>query len=419
MNASEIKKHLFSLSSKGIKYDLNRITEAAQKCGNPHLAYKCFHVAGTNGKGSTCAYIESMLRTSGFKTALYTSPHILQFEERFQINGKVIDEQQWLDVYEDLKHIVDDFSLTFFEAATLIAFELFRRNNVEWVVFETGLGGRLDATNLVKPEVSVITRIAFDHTDLLGKDLVSIAAEKAGIIKKNIPAVVACNDDIQVLNVLKQRCDAMNAPCSVVSFSDAQNITETSTGISFTRKGLEYCVSMAGQYQVINALLALEAVERASLLDYNACVKGLASTFLPCRFQEFFHNGKRLILDVGHNPDAADAFVKNIKKNFANKNVCIITGIMKDKDYPEIIRNYAQIANTIIFTRPDVERASQPEDLMKSFVDNKNRCLIRKTICESIETAFSGSYDLICIAGSFFTVGEACKILGINPFKTF
>ncbi len=415
MNALEIKKHLFSLNSKGIKYDLNRITEAAQRCGNPHLAYKCFHVAGTNGKGSTCAYLESMLRASGFKTALYTSPHLINFEERFQVDGKIISEDQWIEVYYDLKQVADEFNLTFFETTTLMAFELFKRNKVQWAVFETGLGGRLDATNIIMPEVSVITRIALDHMDLLGKDLKSIAYEKAGIIKHGVPAVIASSCDPQVRDIFRQTCTAMKAPCFEVSFSDASDICETSSETSFCRKGKEHLLTMPGRYQVMNALLALEAMERISLLS-DSTSAGLSKAFLPGRFQEVSFRQKRFILDVGHNPDAADMLVNNLKKQFNKETVCIVTGIMKDKDYSGILKKYSEIADTIILSRPEVERASMPEELMKSIPAGIVHVLICNTIAEAITKAMSLPYRNICVAGSFYTVGEACALMGIDFF---
>ena len=147
-------------------------------------------MAGTNGKGSTCSFIESVLRASGFKTGLYTSPHILRFEERFRVNGEIVTEDKWLSVYKDIHDKLDIYNLTFFEASTLIAFELFKRENVDWAVFETGLGGRLDATNIIMPQVSVITRIAMDHMDLLGYTLADIAKEKFGIIKRHFCSVL-------------------------------------------------------------------------------------------------------------------------------------------------------------------------------------------------------------------------------------
>lgn len=415
MNASEIKKHLFSLNSKGIKYDLNRIAEAARRCGDPYLAYKCIHVAGTNGKGSTCAYIESMLREAGFKTALYSSPHLLSFEERFQIDGKIIDERQWLEIYYDLKQVADELNLTFFETTTLMAFELFKRNKVQWAVFETGLGGRLDATNIIRPEVSVITRIALDHMDLLGNDLKSIAREKAGIIKPGIPAVVASSCDLNVRDIFRQTCASVGAPCFEVSLSDASDICETASGTSFYRKGKRYQLTMPGRYQVMNALLALEAMERVSLLSDNAS-EGLSAAFIPGRFQQISFHQKLFILDVGHNPDAAEVLVDNLKKRFKNESICIVTGIMKDKDYPGILKKYSEIADTIILSRPEVKRASMPEELMKSIPAGKVHAIICNTIADALSKAMSGPHQIICIAGSFYTVGEACSLMGIDLF---
>lgn len=416
MDINEIKKHLFSLANKGIKYDLQRMTEAARECGNPQFSYKSFHVAGTNGKGSTCAYLESMLLASGFKTALYTSPHILQFEERFRINGKIIDQEQWLNVYKDIRSIIDDFNLTFFEASTLIAFEIFKRNKVDWVVFETGLGGKLDATNIIVPQVSVITNIAIDHTQLLGKDIISIAGEKAGIIKKCVPAVVAHNEDPEVVKLFETCSSNLNAPLHVVSCSEIENLRSNDSGYIFSRNGLDFRISMSGKYQISNALLAVKAMECASVFDYNVCKKGLFEAFIPCRFQLIGFKGRKILLDVGHNPDAANSLVNNIKARFPDLSFCIITGIMKDKDYAGIIRKYSEIADTVIYTRPQIDRASKPEDLKMSVPEVKIKNEICQTIADAVDTAFKGSHDIICIAGSFHTVGEACEYLGINPF---
>jgi len=178
-NAGDIRTHLFSLATRGIKYDLDRMRHAALMCNNPQDQYSSFHVAGTNGKGSTCAFLESVLRSCGKKTGLFTSPHLVRFEERFMINGRPIGEALWLAVYEDLRPTIDEQELTFFEATTLMAFELFLREKVEWAVFETGLGGRLDATNVVVPRVSVISRLALDHKEYLGNDLVSVAGKSS------------------------------------------------------------------------------------------------------------------------------------------------------------------------------------------------------------------------------------------------
>ena len=263
--ASIIREHLFSLTAKGIKYDLERIREAAKIFGNPQNTYRSFHVAGTNGKGSTCAYLESILRSMGFRTGLFTSPHIISFEERFCICGKPVTEECWLEVYKDQQEIIRRLNLTFFEASTLIAFEIFRRKKVDWAVFETGMGGRLDATNVINPQVSIITSISMDHTEFLGDSLLSIAGEKLGIVKENIPLVIAKNSEKGVMKLAEDICSRKKADISVVSLDDADEITHTEKGMQFRRNGVLYTINLSGEFQVLNSLLAIKGIELAGL----------------------------------------------------------------------------------------------------------------------------------------------------------
>ncbi len=224
--ASDIEHRLFNRTTKGIKLGLDRMFAAAATLGNPQNAYQCIHVAGTNGKGSTSAFIESVLREHGFKTGLFTSPHIISFEERFMINGKPIITRQWMDVYRSVEPIIEDLRLTFFEAVTLLAFELFKREKVEWAVFETGMGGRLDSTNIIIPKVASITAIAMDHMNFLGDNLLSIAGEKLGIVKKGIPLVMALPLQKEIVELAWAKCKELNAPCFFVSGKDALDIAE-------------------------------------------------------------------------------------------------------------------------------------------------------------------------------------------------
>lgn len=417
-SAKSIREHLFSLANRGIKYDLDRIREAAARCGNPQLHYKSFHIAGTNGKGSTCTYIESVLRHAGYKTALYTSPHIISFEERFLINGSPVGETQWLEVYISQSPIIEEFNLTFFEATTLIAFELFKRNHVEWAVFETGLGGRLDATNIIIPQVSVITGIAIDHTDYLGSSIVSIANEKLGIVKNNCPLVFAKNSDTDVMNLAEAICIEKGAALHIVCDSDAKLIGDGENGLEFLWNNLKFHTSLLGSFQLRNALLALNALQCAGITDYNVLYNGLTSAFLPGRFHELFFEGKTIVLDVGHNPDAASALVATLKKKYYGKSICFVTGIMKDKDTCGILKQYCTVANHIVFTRPQTDRAAQPEDLLqqveKKFVD---QCEICNTVDGAVRRALDRGEEIICITGSFYTVGEGFLTLGVDPYN--
>lgn len=416
--AATICQHLFSLANRGIKYDLERIRKAAAQCGNPQLNYKSVHVAGTNGKGSTCTYIESVLRKSVFKTGMYLSPHIVSFEERFLINGSPIDESEWIDVYIKQQKIIDDLKLTFFEATTLMAFELFRRNDVDWAVFETGLGGRLDATNVIDPQVSVITRIDLDHTEYLGPTILSIANEKLGIVKNNRPLIFAHTDDKQVLELARQICDEKNAPFHVVKNSDAELICDDENGLRFSWNGNNYKVPLRGSFQLTNALLALNALRSINITDYRVLYEGLASAFIPGRFQTMSIESKTVILDVGHNPNAASVFADGIQKKYAGKSICVISGIMKDKDTKGILENYSRIADYLIFTRPQIPRAADPEDLFNQMmlINNKIKCEVIASVGGAIKSAFNRSEEIICISGSFYTVGEAFTAMRIKPY---
>jgi dihydrofolate synthase/folylpolyglutamate synthase len=417
MNSKDIQNHLFSLNNRGIKYDLNRIRCAADECGNPQKQYKSFHIAGTNGKGSTSSYIESVCRQSGYRTGLFTSPHIVDFGERFIINGKPVITDEWVRVYHDLQNVIDKYELTFFEASTLMAFEIFKRNNIEWAIFETGMGGRLDATNIIEPEVSVITNIAMDHTDYLGNTLALIAGEKSGIIKSNIPCVAAFNQSPDVNDVITRTCAEKNASLTFVSPSDAENVRITFDGNTFVYRGVEYQTSLRGKFQMINSLLALNALRCAGITEARAVVEGLKETFIPGRCQIVKVFDKTVILDVGHNPDAAFMLADTIKNLFGGKSICLVTGIMKDKDTSGILSIYRRFADTIILTRPDIARAAEPEIMEKILIDSNftnSRTII--PVANAINQAMQSSEEIVCITGSFYTVGEAYAALGYTPF---
>lgn len=413
---ADIRKSLFSLAARGIKYDLDRMVRAAAACGDPHLNCPVFHIAGTNGKGSTCAFLESALRHYGVKTGLFTSPHLVRFEERFAINGAPIDEAVWIPVYDDLQPIIEEHCLTFFEASALIAFEIFRRGKVEWAVIETGLGGRLDATNIVVPAVSIVTRIAMDHMDLLGNDIVAIAGEKLGIVKKRVPLVMAAPDDARIAALARRRCAEMNAPCTFVDAAEAGEFRTSENGAEFTWSGRRYRIPLAGAYQVQNARIALTALETASFRDQDRNNAGLARVRIAGRFQVEEKNGRTLVFDVGHNPDAATEFCQELQKRFAGQAICCVLGIMKDKEIAAMMPRYATIARRIICTAPKTSRAAGGETLQNSIPGwfAGQRC-VSPDIPAALESALNGSENIICVAGSFYTVGEAMQFLGITP----
>ncbi len=418
-SASRIAERLFSRTTQGIKLGLERMQTAADRLHNPQSSYPSLHVAGTNGKGSVCAYLESCLRGMGFKTGLFTSPHIVDFEERFMVGGKVVSGGQWVDVYRDLEPTIEDLGLTFFEASTLIAFELFKRENVDWAVFETGLGGRLDATNILFPNVSVVTRIAMDHMVYLGTDLLSIAGEKLGIVKHGVPLVMAKPDDRDVRRRALGWCLQKKTRCEFVPISLARHIQYTVGKPSFVYHNREFDLPLAGRYQVENALVAIRTLVVAGFKDIEVIAKGIRSTFLAGRFQIVHTLGKTVVFDVGHNPDAAQSFVDTLALLFPDSAVCIVTGIMKDKDAADILERYCKKASRIILTRPNIDRSADTASLRSSVPAwFEGPVLEVQKVSGAVEKAFESPEEVVCVVGSFYTVGEAMKGMGISPYRT-
>ena len=413
----EIAGQLYRKTTKGIKLGLERVRRAATLIDDPQTAYASVHVAGTNGKGSTCAFIESVMRTHGAKTGLFTSPHLVRFEERFIIGGKPVSGAQWMRVYNDIAGVIETSQLTFFEAITLIAFELFKREKVEWAIIETGMGGRLDATNIVIPRVTAITSLGLDHMQYLGNDLVSIAREKLGIVKRRVPLVIARPTQSDVEAVVQRQCDAMEAPCTLVAVDDAIDLGTSDEVTSFSIGGRTLTTSLLGEYQIQNALVALKTLEYAGFNDAAKTADGIARTTVPGRFQIVDMDGRLIVFDVGHNPAAAEAFVTALMRRFTAMPMCMVVGIMKDKDLAGVLRQYCFAATRLILTKPNIERAADCKALLSKVPsDFPGKCHSIPTVSEAVQSALTGEEKIVCIAGSFYTVGEAMKAIGIEPY---
>lgn len=396
MEKKEILNNIFSKTNSGIKLGLERMLKASGELGNPHLAYKVIHVAGTNGKGSVCTFMETALRSLGFRTGLYTSPHLVNFNERFKINGISCKDDEWLSVYKDIKKITENYDLTFFEISTLIAFILFKNAKVEYAIIETGLGGRLDATNIVDPEVSIITKIGIDHIAYLGDNIVSIAQEKLGIVKENKP-VVMLNPDEKGIKVL------------------AENIALEKNSdiyfVDFPKKKIE--LKMKGTYQQLNANTVIKALDLIGFCDTAMNCKNLSMATLAGRFDLRSIRDKYILFDVSHNPQAVNEFVNNIKDEFNGRGITLVVGLMKDKDTSLIIAKYCEIAEEIILTKPATDRSEDPEKLADMVTDNSIKISVTKNVKDAVNLALQKD-SLICITGSFFTVGEAMEYLNID-----
>ena len=390
---------------------------AAERLDNPQNQYKSIHVAGTNGKGSVCAYLESCLRRLGFKTGLFTSPHIVDFEERFIINGAPVSGEKWAGVYRDLEQMINGLNLTFFEAATLIAFELFKRENVEWAVFETGLGGRLDATNILRPKVSVITRIAMDHMEFLGSDLASIAKEKLGIVKPGVPLVMAEPQEPDIRKLSLAWCLQNKSRCEFVSELLAQEAAASGRSFSFAWHDRKFELPCAGRYQVQNAMVAIRTLNTAGFKDLAVIAEGIGTTVLPGRFQVLQMRGKTIVFDVGHNPDAAQSFAETLTAVFPNAAPCLVIGIMKDKDAAGIFEQYCKKASRILLTRPNIDRSATTREL-RAKIPAWYKGDVAEIDCvgDAVDAALASECDVVCVAGSFYTVGEGMKKLGVAPY---
>jgi dihydrofolate synthase/folylpolyglutamate synthase len=414
----DITQRLFSRTTHGIKLGLERMLGAAQRFGDPQNSYASIHVSGTNGKGSTCAYIEAVLRSQGCKTGLFTSPHIVSFEERFIINGKPISSDQWVNVYRDLESSIEEFGLTFFEAATLIAFELFKREKVDFVVFETGMGGRLDSTNIITPRVCAITRIAMDHMGFLGSDLVSIAREKLGIVKKGVPCIMAEPELPQVAALAREKCRETGSRLEFAnSATEANEVISTANGISFTYNNQRFEPPLAGAHQVENALVAIKTLEAIGIHDLHKIAGAIEKTFLPGRFHVTPVGDKTVIFDVGHNPDAAQSFVKTFSTRFGDAPVTLVIGIMKDKDMAGMFQCYCKKAKTIYLTKPQGDRSADTV-LLKSNIPAWFKGVVREIpdVAEAVKAVMASNEKVTGIVGSFFTVGEAMVSLGLSPY---
>lgn len=411
-------EYLFSLHRRGrINYDLERIREAAARLGDPQKAYRSVHVAGTNGKGSVCSMVESVLRRSGQRTGLFIKPHLIDFEERFLVEGTPVSSEEWLDIYASIENKIKDLTLTFFEISTLLAFEIFRRAAVDWAVFETGMGGRLDATNVVVPQVSGITTISLEHTDWLGDTTVAIAREKLGIVKHGVPVVMIEPGDNAVRAAAEETCAEREAPLVFVGEHQAEDVADEADGVRFRYSGQSYHVPLVGRHQAVNALCAIEIARRAGVTEPELLAGGIGEVRIPGRFQVERRGRKTVVFDIAHNPEAARSLARSLVMRFGERATCIVVGIMQDKDLDSILAALAPAAARIVVTRPDIPRACPTAQLAERARLVHERVEEISDVAAAAERAVQGEEPVVCMAGSFYTVGEAMQVLGIRPYR--
>src|SRR3989344_5233586 len=351
MDYQETVAYLESLEVFGQQLGLDRIKRLLQKLGNPQNQLKIIHVAGTNGKGSVCAMISSILQEAGYKVGLYTSPHLVDFKERFLINGKKISEQDVTRLATLIRPLADEVALessqpTYFEVTTAIAFHYFQEQAVDYAVIEVGLGGRLDATNAIaKPLVSVITNIDLEHTDVLGDTIHEIAFEKSGIIKEGVPVVAHADE---------------NAYRVIKRIADSEKVKIKRVSKKYTGK-----IGLHGDFQKINAAVAAEAVKAAKIPLKDAAIKsGIEKVIWPGRIDLRNYSRKRILFDGGHNLAGIKVLLPELK-NFEYGRLIVLTSILKDKDYKHMLELLGQHAKLTILTKSTNTRACEPQVLAK------------------------------------------------------
>lgn len=371
MNYTEALEYIHSICWTFTKPGLERISALCEKLGNPQDALKFIHVAGTNGKGSFCSMIDSVLRAAGYKTGLFTSPYIKVFNERMQFCGENIADDELAEITEYVKPFADSMEdkPTEFELITAIGFEYFKRKKCDVVILEAGMGGRLDSTNIIKSSLlSVITGISLDHTAFLGDTVEKIAAEKAGIIKDGGSVLFGGNSK-SVEEVIKAKAADMNADYHFADKTSLDIIASDLTGSTFNYLG--YCdvkLPLLGLYQPWNAanvLCALEILKTKGFTVSEEAVRaGLLAARWPARF-EIISRDPLIIFDGAHNPEGIETAVASIKRYFGDQKVCILTGVMKDKDYNYIAGKFAEIADRAFTITPDNPRALPAEEYAK------------------------------------------------------
>jgi len=413
-------------------YDLRRVEEILARLGNPHLGARSIHIAGTNGKGSTAAMIASALAASGYTAGLYTSPHLHTWRERIRVNGGLISEGELAALVERLKPEVEAVNqkatygqLTTFELLTTLGFAHFKLKGVDFQVLEVGLGGKFDATNVIQPDICIITSISFDHTEVLGSSLAEIAAEKAGIIKPGCVVVTSPQPD-EVGKVIEETCFSYGVELVRVG-SDVtwQGLSSNLNRQLFQVKGrlgsYELSIPLLGDYQLGNAATAVAALEVLAGKGFNISkdniISGLAQVGWPGRFQILSHH-PRLIVDGAHNPDSARRLKQSLEQYFDFDRAILVIGVSSDKDIAGIVSELAPLFDKVIITRSRHPRAMALPPIVAEFRRHGVEAQAVETVSEalSLALALAGARDLICVTGSLFVVAEAIEQADIQGY---
>ena len=411
-------KTLFSLQRFGIKLGLDVITQILTGLGNPHTAYRTIHVAGTNGKGSVASMLTGMLQAAGYTAGLYTSPHLVHFNERIRINGRPVSDAEIVDTYRAIRKVQEgEREPTFFEFTTAMALHLFKLHKVDWAVIETGMGGRLDATNVLTPELSLITNISLEHKGYLGNTIATITYEKAGIIKPKTPVVTGVRQPSAV-TVVTERAAKLEAPC--FRMGRDFRCRRLSSG-AFHYTGLDHrwrnlTTNLLGRHQVDNAGLALAAAEvlirKDVAIEESHVRQALNHTFWPGRLETVCKE-PLIILDGAHNLMAARNLSRYLEESYPARDIIMVAGVLDDKPAEEMLSALLPVCRRAVITSPAINRAIPADELApiaRKFVDEVDEIsTVDRAVARALQIVESG--QVIVIAGSLYVVGEARQTL--------
>ncbi|MGR0480087.1 MAG: bifunctional folylpolyglutamate synthase/dihydrofolate synthase [Candidatus Electronema sp. V4] len=420
MNCQQAQHFLDQLQLFKIKLGLDSMQHFLARLGDPQLRLRCVHIAGTNGKGSVGAALHAMLTAAGYKTGFYTSPHLNSVRERFQISGTYISKEDFARLMSRIESVLDGRQITYFECTTALALLWFAEQQTDFAVLEVGMGGRLDATNVVTPLVSVITNVSMDHEQHLGDTLAKIAAEKAGIIKPGVPVVSAVAED-ESGRVIRETCAEQQAPLYLFG----RDFSGSGAGSFWDYQGLDGLkltdlpMPLRGGHQISNCSLALAAaqlLQRQGWPISEAQIRsGLAQTRWPGRLEYFRSADRQFLLDGAHNPAGAAALRDALRNEFPRQRLILVWGAMADKDIQTTLREVALLADRIILTKAaDSERAASPEQLAAVLPEQlraKACCTASTSAALDQARAMAAENDLICVSGSLYLIGAARELL--------
>lgn len=416
-----MKDYLYALRNSGAKLGLERVRRLAAALGNPERDYKVVLVGGTSGKGSTAAMLSSILRESGLKVGTFISPHLSSLTERIRINGKEISEEKMASLIRTIEETIDsmkeeeDFEHpTFFEVVAAAAMLLFSREKIDYAVMEVGLGGRLDATNITEPEVSVITNISLEHTRILGDTIGKIAREKAGIIRGGKTLITAAG--AEALEVFEGTCREKN--CRIVRVGREITVRRSEAGMD----GQRFVLSAHGkQYELFTPLLGLHQLQNAGCAAGAALAlgvgdehirKGIANVVWPGRL-ELVQKSPKVILDCAKDAEAARRLRETLESDLEYQRLILVFGVSNDKNIEQMARELAEISDVVIATEHKVmDRAAEADKVAQIAAKYCEKCTVAYDVREAVRAALSmaGPEDLILVTGSIFTVGEAREI---------